>query len=227
MLRLVNQKLLTLVVFTFLVQMFFSVSNRVEAAPHLDAPNPSVKEDPPATTLDPARLENLSFSEINSDGNSMEKFVTYFNKRDYYYPYRKELGVHAGVVFGFQDSSDDANLMNALLGIDYLLPSGESPRWNVGADFSFVGHEHFYVMRRIVYNEKGSFRPYYEYGLMHKFVPKEKFASTSNWDNYLLRTGIGLADIVHPPKSVDLKLEFAVGAKDFLMFFTYGYTWGF
>ncbi|MCB0350286.1 MAG: hypothetical protein KDD38_03825, partial [Bdellovibrionales bacterium] len=75
--------------------------------------------------------------------------------------------------------------------------------------------------------EKGAFRPYYELGIMHKVVPDEKFASLSNWDNYLFRFGIGLSNILHPPKSVQLELEVAVGPEDILAFFSYGYAWGF
>ena len=102
-----------------------------------------------------------------------------------------------------------------------------SPKWELGADLSFVGHGHVHVSRRTIYNEKGAFRPYYELGIMHKVVPDEKFASLSNWDNYLFRFGIGLSNILHPPKSVQLELEVAVGPEDVLAFFSYGYAWGF
>jgi hypothetical protein len=195
------------------------------AAPHEDSPNPKTEDMSEGETIDPRRTENISISEpppvAVSDSTSKS-----FRKSDYFYPYRKELDIHAGVVFGIEDSSDDEDLMNAIIGFGYMLPREVSPKWVLGADLSLVGHGHLWAQRRIVYREKSSFRPFYQYGLMHKVVPDEKFSSFSNWDNYLARAGIGFADILRPPRSVQLELNLAVGMKDVLVTFTYGYAWG-
>jgi hypothetical protein len=198
------------------------------AAPHFDAPtskNTDEIVDPDAKPPSPEAVENYSVS--TPPETPMGRMVTKFNKANYFYPFRKEIAFHAGVVFGLMDSSDDKDLMNGLVGFSYLLPRDTSPKWEVGADLSTVGHGHGYVTRRIIYNEKGSFRPYYSYGVLHKFVPEERFASLSNSENYLGRFAVGLADIVRHPKSVQLELALAAGTEDVLVTFTYGYAWGF
>jgi hypothetical protein len=113
-----------------------------------------------------------------------------------------------------------------LLGFNYLIPKQSSPQWEVGADLSLASQGHINVMRRFIYNERGSFRPYYKYGVMHKFVADEKFASLSNWENYLGKIGIGFEDILRPPRSLRLELEAAMGAEDIFVMFTYGYSYG-
>lgn len=195
---------------------------------HEDAPPAkTISEDFEQVEVDPQKVENISISESHQNALIPDALITKFNKENYYHPYRQEINVHGGVVLGVQDSSDDKDLMNVLIGFSYMLPKIESPKWVAGADLSFVGHGHFYLVRRFIYNEKGSFRPFYHYGVMHKYVPEDKFASLSNWDNYLVRLGVGLADIIKPPKSVELELNVAAGTEDVLVMFTYGYSWGF
>ena len=157
----------------------------------------------------------------------MELQLPFFAIEPYSSEFKKEFEAHVGLVFGLRDSSDDDDLMNALIGFRYVLPRQLAPKWEVGADLSTVGHGHGYVARKHIYNEKGSFRPFYTYGLLHKFVPDEKFASLSNAENYLVRGSLGLADIVRHPKSVQLELVLAIGQEDILAMFTYGYAWGF
>lgn len=210
--------LLSVLILTFVVNLF--------ASPHLDAPTKVAGPDEETVIVDPERLENISIVEPRPMTPS-RALVERFDKADYFYPYRSDFSMHAGVVFGVKDSSDDDDLMNVLLGFGYTVPKLDSPKWHLGADLSMVGDGHFYVSRRFIYNEKGSFRPFYQYGVLHKMVPDEKFASFSNWDNYLLRAGVGLSDIVRPPRSVEIELNVAIGAKDILVMFTYGYSWGF
>ncbi len=180
-------------------------------------------------TPDPSLLENIAVTPPPpSDAhNSMKDWAARFDKRNYYYPYRKEFEVHAGIVLGILDSSEDEDFMNYVFGFNYLLPKQLSPRWSVGADLSTVGRGHLHVARRFIYNEKGAFRPFYEYGGMHKIVPDEKLSSFSNSENYLLWGAVGFSDIRHPPKSVTCQLQAGIGLKDFLVMLTLGYTWGF
>jgi hypothetical protein len=211
-----------------LVALFIFLSAPwASATPHFDAPTGSQETLEESVVINPEQVDNLSITTVPNKKASVDDFVTRFNKRDYFYPYRQELELHVGSVFGIQDSSDDPDLVNVLLGFNYLLPSEASPKWEFGADLSTVGHGHVHGVRRIIFNEKGSFRPYYEYGLMHKFVPDEEFASFSNWENYLLLASVGLADIMLPPRSVQVELQLAVGTEDVLFMFTFGYAWGF
>jgi hypothetical protein len=223
MLRLSFRHILTLVVLL--------ISCIVHSTPHLDAPTSPAPESAEEESASDAvtrlgQRENISITEVPQK-MTIDEFANRFNKRDYYYSYRQELEVHVGTVFGIQDSSDDTDLVNALLGFSYLLPNDVSPKWELGANLSFVGHGHIHGVRRHIYNEKGSFRPYYEYGLMHKFVPDEKMASFSNWENYMALATVGLSDIQSPPRSVQVELQLAVGAEDVLAMFTFGYAWGF
>jgi hypothetical protein len=213
--------------FVFLILTLVGVV--ATANPHADAPTQNLPPDESTngTAPDPMKLENTVLTPAPGEPSNLDEMITRFNRKNYYHAYRKEMAAYFGAVFGLKDSSDDEDVMNYLLGFSYLLPSRQSPKWEAGATLSTVGHGHLNLSKRTIYNEKGAFRPYYEYGVMHKFVPDEKFASFSNWDNYLARVGFGMADIRRPPRSVQLELELAVGVEDVLVMFTYGYSWGF
>jgi hypothetical protein len=204
---------------------FFIATLAAHATPHFESPMPVTNDSTSTHEPKPEAVENFSLTP--APATQIGKMVTRFNKANYFYPFHKEIAVHAGVVFGLQDSSDDDDLMNYLIGFRYVLPRPVAPRWEAGADLSTVGHGHVYVSKKFIHNEKGSFRPYYSLGVLHKFVPDEKFASLSNSDNYLARAAIGLADIVKHPKSVQVELALAAGIEDILVLFSYGYTWGF
>lgn len=222
-----RQIILTLVLLTLHVSF-------ASADPHTDAPTQSQQEinkmdRSTSYTDNPYKIENISITEVQTDArrNSIDNLVTIYNRDNYYYPYRKEFSVYAGVVLGVLDSSDDDDFMNYIFGFNYLLPQLVSPRWSVGAELSTVSNGHVHVAKRHTINEKGAFRPYFEYGGMHKFVPDEKMASLSNKDNYLFWGAIGFSDIRRPPKSVQFQLMAAVGLKDVLIMLTGGYAWGF
>lgn len=220
--------------------LFFCVASTVifncaYASPHIDAPTQTQeqieKSEPPTSyTTDAQKLENISVTDVPSQDkqqNLMSGLSAIYNRENYYYPYRKEFSVYAGVVAGIVDSSDDEDLMNFLLGFNYVLPQQLSPRWSVGAELSTVGRGHVHVAKRFTHNEKAAFRPYYEYGVMHKVVPEEKMSSISNLDNYLLWGSIGFSDIRRPPKSIQFQLMAAAGKEDILLMLTGGYAWGF
>lgn len=179
------------------------------------------------------RQENISITPVQLPAGQSENLsdealrVKLFDRSTYYYPYRQELELHAGAVYGVQDSSDDPDEVNEYLGFSYMLPRLESPKWIFGADLSLVGHGHVHVSRRHIRREKSAFRPFYQYGLLQKFVPEEKFASLSNWENYLLRLSVGFAVLTIPPGSAQLELAGAIGAEDTLVMLTLGYVWGF
>lgn len=207
----------------------FGLPVGVMAAPHFDAPSAAARESAEiqGAESDPTVIENMSVTNAPPEKNLSEKVGSRFDKANYFYPYRKELEFHLGTVFGIRDSSESDDLMNFLLGFNFLLPKEASPKWEIGADLTTSGYGHAHIAKRVIHNEKGSFRPYYEYGVLHKFVPDEKFASLSNWENYLLLVSVGLGDIVQPPRSVQIELQAVVGLEDILVMFTYGYTWGF
>lgn len=197
------------------------------ANPHYDAASRVRSDENVEKAPNPESAENLSVGQVPQRTNRVDDYAARRSRRNYYYAYRQELDLHAGVVFGFQDSSDDEDLMNGLVGFSYVAPSLQSRRWVFGADLATVGYGHLHISKRKTYNEKGSIRPYYDLGLMQKLVPDEKLASFSNWDNYLFRIGIGFGTLMTPPKSSKLDLHLAVGKEDVLLLFTYGHAWGF
>lgn len=59
-----------------------------------------------------------------------------------------------------------------------------------------------------------------------KIDPDEELATSSNFENYLIRAGVGLEDIIKPPRSVRMDLDVAIGAEDIWVVFHYGYSFG-
>ncbi len=221
----------TLVLLTRLVSLVsgsvFLSFESASAATHSEGPAPK-RGDDPDVVAPPEKLENISVSPVKQFQGDIDAFVTKYNRNDFFYPYRQELIWHAGIVIGFKDSSNSSNIINPLLGFDYILPREFSPKYETGADLSLMtARGHFWFVRRRIINEKGSFRPYYSYGLMHNFVPDQRLASFSNSENYLVRVAAGLENIMQPPKSAIVELVLAVGQNDMLMMFTYGASWGF
>jgi hypothetical protein len=214
-------------------RMFFLISTLVwatsfnaVAAPIEDAPLPRENEEE-NTPVDPQKMENLSIAKPKHVATDMPTFVERFNRENYFYSYKGELILHGGFTISFQDAAEPANLINPLIGFDYVFPNEFAPKWEMGVDLSFTSRAYIWFSRRHIVNEKGSFRPFYNYGIMQDFVPDQKLASLSNWDNYLIRVGAGLENTVSPPRSNVVELELAGGTKDLILMFTYGASWGF
>jgi hypothetical protein len=196
----------------------------VEAKPHSDAPKDSVVVDD-EEVVSQETIDALSITPPKPD--SFREYSQQFSRSDYFHNYRKAITLRAGAVFGFEDSSDDEDLTNALFGFSFLVPRKRSPQLEVGADLSTVGHGHFTFMSRHIFNERSSFRPYYRYGVMHKLDPDDKFASFSDWENYLGRFGFGFENSTRRSRSWRIEVELAAGGKDILGFLTLGhvYSW--
>src|SRR5690606_39766587 len=214
-----SQILLTLVLLSFSAQV-------ANSKPHGQAPaNLNLEKQSTVAPADPDTLENLAITpppKVNSNENDLlKKFV----RSTYFYPFRRSLSVYLGTVFGFKDSTDHDNFMNYVGGFKYLLPTRSSMRWELGADLLTLGNGHISVSRRRIYSETSAFRPYYRYGITHKFVPDERFASFSNYDNYLAAFAVGFEDIRASAKSIRLEIEFLAGTEDLLGLFTIGYSW--
>jgi hypothetical protein len=222
-------KFLTLVLVSILIAGATLPGSIARANPHAEAPTSDAAAVEEVTEEPPEAFKNdrLAVTPVETnEPKNMHEYSRRFSKADYFYPYRQTLSPRVGTIFGLRDSSDEKDLMNLLMGFNYLIPRHSSPQFEVGADLSLANHGHLNFMRRHIYNERGSFRPYYKYGVTHKIVAKEKFATFSNWDNYLARMGVGFEDIVRPPRSLRLELEAAVGAEDVFVVFTYGYSFG-
>ncbi len=209
---------------TFVLLSSPFASRIVLAKPHDNAPKDKI-EQVEEETVSPETLDALSVTPVKP--SSFEEYSRQFSRADYFHIYKKAITVRAGAVFGFEDSSDDEDLTNALLGFSFLLPRKRSPQVEVGADLSTVGHGHLTLMSRHIFNERSSFRPYYRYGLMHKLDPDNKFASFSDWENYLARFGFGFENSTRRARSWRIEVEVAAGMDDILGFLTIGHVYSF
>jgi hypothetical protein len=223
--------ILTLVLAIFAALTSTLSASRVYANPHTEAPQAKdTKEEEPETPPPPAYTNDfLSVTPVTAPAKDMSEMSRKFSKADYFYPYRQALTPRIGLDFVLRHNDEDEDndkIMNLMFGFNYLIKKDSSPQWEVGADLSLANQAYINVMRRYIYNERGSFRPYYKYGVMHKTVADQKFASFSNWNNYLAKVGMGFEDIIRPPRSLRLELEAAMGAKDIFIMFTYGYSFG-
>ena len=210
-------------VFLTLVLMLFT--SPLLAKPHTQAPKDKVSSEE-EVVVDPAVLEHTVVTPAEKQ-SQIEEFSRQYSKSDYFHIYRRAITLRAGAVYGFKDSSDDEDSTNAVFGFSFLVPRKKSPQVEVGVDLSAVGHGHFTVMSRRIYNERGAFRPFYRLGVMHKLDPDDRFASFSDFENYLARFGFGFEDTLRPASSYRIEVEMAAGPEDVLGFLTVGKVFSF
>jgi hypothetical protein len=201
----------------------------VEAAgaPHGDAPRPEdiEAEAPAGETESPLILDNTSIT-VPPTRSRFEEYMQKFNRRDYYHSFRQSIYVHLGAIVALENSTDYDHLMALSSGFMWQPRKQFSPKWEVGAAWSMMGVGQIVGMRKHIYNEKAAFRPFYKYGVTLKIDPDEQSANVSDFENYMLRAGVGLESILKPPRSVRLDLDVALGQDDLWILFQYGYAWG-
>jgi hypothetical protein len=156
----------------------------------------------------------------------VQQFVREFNREDYLHSARQSVFLFLGGVANVVDGSKSDDLLNFSGGFLWELPKRFSPKMEAGVTWTNADIGHVNIARKHIVNEKGAFRPFYRYGLMLKLVADQQTSTVSNLDNYLLRAGVGLEDIVKPPRSVRMDLDLAVGQKDVWILLQYGYSWG-
>jgi hypothetical protein len=152
-----------------------------------------------------------------------------FNEvKEEYYPYMQSISPRLGTLLNMQTFTEEkGNAFKMLYGFQYLFPRYRSPQLEVGADLikDFNGQIHF--SKRWTINDRSSFRPFYKLGVLIQAVGKEGIATFTNYENYLLKTGIGFEDMYKKPLSIRLDFEVAIGFENVFAFFTLGYSWGF
>lgn len=145
-------------------------------------------------------------------------------KPDFYYPYQQAISPRLVLVANL-DLLRQGKLPYGL-GFSYLAPSKRPPQWEAGGDLLTDSYGQIFLCRRHISFADTYFRPYYKYGLAHIWKAEEKLASFSNWNNYLLRAGLGFEDVIKLPMSARLEIEVAAGSGGFMIFFSMGYSWG-
>ena len=198
------------------------------ASPHDDAPPPTDKaaETQDIDTEDPVLLENTSITEVPVRSGRMQEFVQRFDRQNYYHAYRQSVTAHLGSVIALKDSTDSDSLMSIAAGFLWQPKKQFSPMWEYGATWVSSGLGQILATRKHVTNEKGAFRPFYKYGVGLKIDPDEQAANLVDFDNLMLRAGVGLENILKPPRSVRMDLDLVIGKDDMWIVFLYGYSWG-
>src|SRR4029078_12514947 len=137
------------------------VDSTAFANPHVTAPETKdIPEEPSGPPPEAFTNDRMAISPVPPPPKDLDERAKLFSKADYFYPYRQALSPRVGLIFGVRDSSDAKNIMNLLLGFNYLMPRPASPQYEVGADLSLGNLGFVNVTRRFIYNERGSFRPY-------------------------------------------------------------------
>jgi hypothetical protein len=195
------------------------------AAPHLDSPPTKIIDEEEELEASEFKLNNFSITQPEKK-SKFENYVRSFSKSDYYHSYHQSIYVFAGLILPFVDSTDDEDLLNYSLGVSYDFKSRNSPKWEAEAIWTTLSVGQLSAMRKHIYNEKASFRPFYRYGVTYKVVPEEKMASAGNFENFLFRVGVGFEDIQKPPKSLRFGIDAAIGVEDIWVMANLGYAWG-
>jgi len=198
------------------------------SAPHSDVPADNTERAAPG---DPGPdeaflLQTTTLTPVEGRLGKMDEFIQTFDRRNYYHPYRQSLFVYLGAVVALKDSADFDDLIGYSAGFTWELPKALSPKWEVGATWTTAELGQITVGRKHIINEKSALRPFYRYGFVLKVDPDDQAAVVSNFDNYLLRAGVGLENIIRPPRSGRMDLDLAVGQDDIWIMFNYGYAWG-
>lgn len=146
------------------------------------------------------------------------------NGRSTYFPYKQSMSPRIGILL---DPSliRDSGKFPMLFGISYMLPRDHSPQIEFSFDLLTDSRAHFSAMLRRVFYERQSFRPYVRFGLSLDADAEERLATFSDFDNYLARAGVGLEDLISDPMSIRFEIELAVGTKEQMAIFSFGYSW--
>ncbi len=140
-------------------------------------------------------------------------------KKTHFYPYRQSLTARVG--FGLDNHRD----FPWIFGLMYMFKKFFSPRVEIGADGLSTGNGHVYFTLRHIFYERHYFRPFFRFGLNHEVNPDERLATFSRVNNYQLRGGVGMEDVLFLPASVRLELEALYGLKDNMIIFSFGYSY--
>lgn len=139
-----------------------------------------------------------------------------------FYPYTQSGSPRAGILLEATDISSS----KAFFGLSYMLPSKQSPHWEVSFDMSTQSLAFLSVNRRTIFDERRSFRPYYKWGVANIINSEYKLASLVELKNYQLKMGLGIEDLLTPPMSVRLEAEVGVGLENIYLLISLGYSWG-
>ena len=201
-------------------------SARSFASPHSDSPPAKVEEE---VGKKPSQFAVDNMTVTKPKKRKPRKIIDIarrFSKKDYYYAFHHSVRAFGGVNYLITDSTEDEDDFHYSLGASYEYLTGDSKSWEAEAMWTTYSLGGLSAFRKRIFNEKGSFRPFYRWGLTYKVVPEENLASATNFENFLIRIGIGFADMIKPPKSMRFDVDVAVGSEDTWIMAFFAYEWG-
>lgn len=174
-----------------------------------------------------------SFDEDNMSLAAPEK-VHQLTKEDkasergiyYYHIYESSINFRWALSLDVKNVAEETLNVASIYGFSYTLPNQYSPQWELGFDYINSSSSFVTVRKKWTFNEKGAFRPFYSFGLVHKWMSDEQMASFTNWKNYLFLGTIGIEDVIEKPNSVRLELTGLVGINDIQLLLSLGWALG-
>ena len=108
----------------------------------------------------------------------------------------------------------------------YLFPKFLSPKLEAGADLHKDGRGHLHAGLRWIYNERSYFRPSLKAAVDHFADSAEGIATLAHIDNWYVRGGATLEQVVWNPYSLRLETELAINLRHTELITTLGLSRG-
>jgi hypothetical protein len=197
---------------SYIILTLVLLTHVLKATPH-EFPKPSKGKSAEIVTNTSMKNQDLSITPILLPNKNHKKVE--------FYPFIQSISPR----FGFMINKDDLKETKTIYSINYLLPKLQTPQWEFGADI-LPEDGYIHLSKRIIFNERNYFRPYYKYGANLSVVSKENLATFVNIKNYSLRVGTGLEYLTRYPMSIRLELEALIGLEVSGLILTFGYSWG-
>lgn len=201
-------------------------NHRLLANPHqdIDSQNIELQSERLLDSQNNLRLEdsNLTLTQPQSRPPSVN------STHELYYPYNQSLLLRMGSIIDLhQFESDFSRSFGSLYGFQYLLPASSSSQVETGADFVKSRGGLLHLAHRWTPHKHSSFRFFYKLGVLMQVSGKEQLATFANHKNYFAKATVGFEDSFRRTTNVRFDLECAVNIEEFLLFLTFGYSWGF
>ena len=141
---------------------------------------------------------------------------------EYFHKYRQALSALTGVVVDTKDTSTYLSRLTA----EYLVTTDNRLNFELGADLLSNGDGGISVAQRKIWGQS-RFRPYVKAGAGVRVVPSDQLATFLRHENYQIRLGAGLEQLVKDPYGVRIELEAIVSSKSQMGSVMLGGVWSF
>lgn len=213
--------MITTKVFFIIVALVFTPC-RSKAAPHQPEPNLDIESSaqPPPTV----NKDSLSGMDVTEPPATKPKLVNMREESTYFYPYSTSMGPRIGLLF---DSERIAKQWSPLvvLGFFYKLNSISANHIVAGADLQSDSTGAINGLIEHTYSPSEKFRPFVKGGLSLLIQPDKGMANLVDYNNYRVRIGAGIEDLLQDPASLRWDFEATVGLTGYAANIIFGYSW--